>query len=99
MPKIVLSSKADSDLDGIYEHYELRIGAEKAEKAEKAIFQMLEALYRLEVFPQLGKVSDTPDCRELLFAKCPYRAVYTLKTNTILVYRILHQHAERPEDW
>lgn len=96
MPKIVLSSKADSDLDGIYEHYEPRVGAERA---EKVIFQMLEALYKLEVFPQLGKTSDTPDCRELIFAKFPYRAVYTLKTNTILIYRILHQHAERPEDW
>lgn len=98
MPKIVLTSKADSDLDGIYEHYESRIGAERA---EKAILQMLEGLYQLETFPQLGKASDIPDCRELIFAKFPYRAVYTLKvkSNTLLVYRILHQHAERPEDW
>ena len=53
----------------------------------------------LETFPQMGKASDIPDCRELIISKYPYRAVYTLKGNTILVYRILHQHAERPEDW
>lgn len=95
MPKIVLSSKADSDLDGIYEHYEARIGTERA---EKAIFLILEGLYQLEAFPQLGKASDIPDCRELIFAKYPYRAVYTLKvkSDTLLVYRILHQHVERP---
>lgn len=98
MPKIALTSKADSDLDGIYEHYEARIGAERA---EKAILQIFEGLYQLETFPQLGKASDIPNCRELIFAKLPYRAVYTLKlqTNTLLIYRILHQHAERSEDW
>jgi toxin ParE1/3/4 len=72
-----------------------------AERAEKVIFSMLEALYQLETFPQLGKASDVPDCRELILSKLPYLAVYTFqfKTNTVLVYRILHQHAERPEDW
>ena len=96
MPKIALTSKADSDLDGIYEHYEARLGPEKA---EEAIFQVLEAISRLETFPQLGKASDIPDCRELIISKYPYRAVYRLKGDIILVYRILHQHAERPEDW
>jgi toxin ParE1/3/4 len=96
VPTIALTSKAESDLDGIYEHYESRIGAERA---EKVIFQMLEGLYQLETFPQLGKASDIPDCRELIVSKYPYRAVYTLKGDTIQIYRILHQHAERPEDW
>ncbi|MCF5507468.1 MULTISPECIES: type II toxin-antitoxin system RelE/ParE family toxin [Pseudomonas] len=96
MPKIALTSKADSDLDGIYEHYEPRIGPEKA---EENIFQVLDAISRLETFPQLGKASDIPDCRELIISKYPYRAVYRLKGDIILVYRILHQHAERPEDW
>ena len=96
MPNIALTSKADSDLNGIYEHYEPRLGAAKA---EEAIFQMLEAMDRLETFPQLGKASDVPDCRDLIFSKFPYRAIYTLKGDTILIYRILHQHAERPKDW
>ena len=96
MPKIALTSKAESDLDGIYEHYEQLIAAEKA---EEVICQVLETLTRLETFPQLGRASDIPDCRELILSKYPYRAVYTLKRGTILIYRILHQHAERPEDW
>ena len=96
MPKIALTSKAESDLDGIYEHYNPRLGPEKA---EDVIFRVLEALSRLETFPQLGKASDIPDCRELIISKYPYRAVYTLKGDTILIYRILHQHSERSEDW
>lgn len=96
MPKIALTKKADSDLDGIYEQYEPH---RDPVKTEEVIFQILEAMYRLETFPQLGKASDVPDCRELIFSKFPYRAVYTLKGDTILIYRILHQHAERAEDW
>jgi toxin ParE1/3/4 len=96
VPKVALTSKAASDLDGICEHHEALRGPEKA---EETIFQMLDSLSQLEVFPQLGKASGIPDCRELIFARYPYRAIYTLKGNTILVYRILHQHAERPEEW
>ncbi len=96
MPKVALTSKAASDLDGIHEHHEALRGPQKA---EETIFQMLDSLSQLEVFPQLGKASGIPDCRELIFARYPYRAIYTLKGNAILVYRILHQHAERPEEW
>lgn len=96
MPKVALTSKAASDLDGIYEHHEALRGPEKA---EETIFQILDSLSQLEAFPQLGKASGIPDCRELIFARYPYRAIYTLKGIVILVYRILHQHAERPEEW
>ncbi|MEB0208889.1 type II toxin-antitoxin system RelE/ParE family toxin [Pseudomonas bubulae] len=96
MPKIALTSKADSDLEGIYEHYAPLLGAEAS---EGVVFHLIEALTMLETFPQMGKASDIPDCRELIISKYPYRAIYTLKGETIRIYRILHQHAERPEDW
>lgn len=96
MPKIALTSKADSDLDGIYAHYEPLLGGDVS---ESVVLHLIDAITMLETFPQLGKASDIPDCRELIISRYPYRAVYTLKGNTILVYRILHQHAERPEDW
>ncbi|WP_099270178.1 type II toxin-antitoxin system RelE/ParE family toxin [Pseudomonas sp. ICMP 561] len=96
MPKIALTSKAESDLDGIYDHYEPLIGAEGS---EDIIFRILEAISMLESFPQLGKASVIPDCRELIISKYPYLAVYTLHGDTVKIYRILHQHAERPEDW
>lgn len=96
MPKIALTRKADSDLDGIYGHYAPLLGAEAS---EGIVFLIIETLTMLGTFPQMGKASIIPDCRELIISKYPYRAIYTLKGSTIHVYRILHQHAERPEDW
>lgn len=96
MPKIALTSKAESDLDGIYEHYARLLGVEAS---EGVVFHLIEALTMLETFPQMGKASDIPDCRELIMSKYPYRAIYTRKGETLRIYRILHQHAECPENW
>jgi toxin ParE1/3/4 len=98
VPKIALTSKADSDLEGFYEHYAPLLGAEAS---EGVVFHLIEALTILCVcgdLPSNGKASDIPDCRELFISKYPYRAIYTLKGGEIRIYRILHQHAERPED-
>ncbi|WKL50885.1 type II toxin-antitoxin system RelE/ParE family toxin [Pseudomonas kielensis] len=96
MPKIALTSKAESDLDGIYEHYAPLLGAKSS---EGVVFHIIEALEMLETFPQMGKASDIPDCRELIISKYPFRATYTLKGEMIRIYRIEHQHAERRENW
>ena len=96
MLKIALASKAESDLYGIYEHYEPLLGSEAS---EGIVFHIISAIVMLGTFPQLGKASDLPDCRELIISKYPYRAVYSLIDKTIRIYRILHQRIERAEDW
>ncbi len=96
MPKIALSSKAESDLDGIYSHYEALVGAELG---EAAVFHILSSLEMLERFPNAGKASPSPDCRELIITTYPYRATYSLQGDRVIVFRILHQHSERREDW
>lgn len=96
MPKIALSSKAESDLDGIYEHYEALVGAELG---EAAVFHILSSLEMLERFPNAGKASPSPDCRELLITTYPYRATYSMQGDQVIVFRILHQHSQRREDW
>ncbi|MBC3300194.1 type II toxin-antitoxin system RelE/ParE family toxin [Pseudomonas sp. SWRI18] len=96
MPKIALSSKAESDLDGIYEHYEGSVGAELG---EAAVFHILNCLEMLERFPNAGRASPVPDCRELIITTYPYRATYSLQGDRVMVFRILHQHSERREDW
>ncbi|AZF08547.1 hypothetical protein C4J93_0317 [Pseudomonas sp. R2-37-08W] len=40
-----------------------------------------------------------PDCRELIITTYPYRATYSLQGDRVMVFRILHQHSERREDW
>ncbi|MFJ4133445.1 type II toxin-antitoxin system RelE/ParE family toxin [Pseudomonas cyclaminis] len=96
MPKIALSSKAESDLDGIYEHYEDLVGAVFG---EAAVFHILHCLEMLERFPNAGKASPVPDCHELITTTYAYRATYSLKGDRVMVFRILHQHSERREGW
>jgi plasmid stabilization system protein ParE len=96
VPKIALSSKAESDLDGIYEHYD---GLAGPELGEAAVFHILGCLEMLERFPNEGKVSASPDCRDLVITTYPYRATYSLQGDRVMVFRILHQHSERREDW
>lgn len=94
--RITLTDKAQSDLDAIHEHYESQIGSERA---TDAIVRMLEALERLELFPGSGRPSQVPDVRDLVFPHHPFIAPYRVYQDEIQVLRILHQRAERTEDW
>lgn len=96
MPKIVLTEKADSDLESIYEYYESRLGAEAA---EGVVAQIIEALEQLETFTGLGRPSQIPDVRELILSGFPFIAPYRLAHGIIQILRILHQRMERSEDW
>ena len=96
MPKIVLTDKADSDLDAIHEHYESRVGAEEA---DDIIRRVLESLEKLELFTGIGRPSQVPDVRELVITCVPFIAPYRVIQGEIQVLRILHQRAERTEDW
>lgn len=95
MPNSALTSKAQSDLEGVYEHYQAVGGAQRA---RQAVLHMLDRLQALEQFPHPGIASIIPDCRELVFSRYPFRVVYRLQAGTLLVYRILHQHGERGTD-
>lgn len=92
MPKIELTSKARSDLDGIFDYYLPVIGSKAA---DQAIAHILERLTTLENFPHLGNASAIADCREPIFRQYPYRAIYSLVAGTLVVYRIIHQNADR----
>ncbi len=96
MPNIVLTDKASSDLDSIHEYYESRLGPAAA---DAVIAQIIDTLERLEKFTGLGRPSQTPDVRELIFTKFPFIAPYRLIYGEVQVLRVLHQRTERPEDW
>ncbi|WP_419736520.1 type II toxin-antitoxin system RelE/ParE family toxin [Pseudomonas sp. COR18] len=96
MPNIALTDKADSDLEAIHEYYEARLGTASA---DAVIAEMIEALERLETFTGLGRPSQTPDVRELIFARYPFIAPYRLRYDEVQVLRILHQRTERAEEW
>lgn len=96
MPTVALTEKAESDLDAIYEHYEGLIGPDAA---RDVIVRVLAALDQLELFPGAGRPSLVPDVRELIIMRYPFIAPYRLMHGEIQVLRILHQRAERAEDW
>ncbi|MGO4324601.1 type II toxin-antitoxin system RelE/ParE family toxin [Pseudomonas sp. KB_12] len=90
MPSIVLTDKAQSDLDSIHEHYQ---------NADDVISAILETLRQLQRFPGSGRPSVAPDIRELVLTRYPFVAPYRLKHGQLQVLRILHQRTERPQDW
>ncbi|MDR3409733.1 MAG: type II toxin-antitoxin system RelE/ParE family toxin [Formivibrio sp.] len=97
MPKkIVLTSKAESDLEGIFEHYQSNIGGEKASDLMRKV---IEALEMLEMYPSMGRQSQVPDVRELVLTKIPFLAPYRVVQEEIQVLRVIHQRAERTENW
>ncbi len=96
MPNIALTDKADSDLESIHEYYETRLGTESA---DAVVADIIEALERLETFTGMGRPSQTPDVRELVFSRFPFIAPYRLRHNEVQILRILHQRTERPEEW
>lgn len=87
MPSIVLTDKAQSDLDSIHEHY------------QSAISAILETLRQLQRFPGSGRPSVAPDIRELVLTRYPFVAPYRLMHGQLQILRILHQRTERPQDW
>ncbi|WP_434605565.1 type II toxin-antitoxin system RelE/ParE family toxin [Pseudomonas sp. R1-7] len=96
MPSIVLTDKAQSDLDSIHEYYAHTIGPDDA---DEVILTILETLQQLQRFPGSGRPSLAPDIRELVLTRYPFVAPYRLVQGQLQVLRILHQRTERPKDW
>jgi plasmid stabilization system protein ParE len=96
VPSIVLTDKAQSDLDSIHEHYQSAIGTQGA---DDVIAALLETLRQLQHFPGSGRPSVAPDIRELVLTRYPFVAPYRLMHGHIQILRILHQRTERPREW
>lgn len=96
MPSVVLTEKAESDLDNIHEHYREVVGPGAA---IEIISTILQSLQLLEQFPGSGRPSVMPDMRELVFSRYPFIAPYRFAQGQIQVLRVLHQRSQRSQDW
>ena len=96
MPSVVLTEKAESDLDAIHAHYQGVLGTDGA---FEVISIILQSFRQLERFPGSGRPSVMPDVRELVLGSYPFIAPYRLVHGQVQVLRILHQRAERSQDW
>ena len=96
MPTISLTSKAESDLDAIFSHYQSKVGSVAA---HQIIQDILAAISNLELFPGMGRPSQLPGYRDLIFTSVPFYAAYSVVGTVVEIYRIPHQHSQRPEHW
>lgn len=94
MLAVKLAEKAESDLDGIHEHYAAKVGESRA---NQLVLGILEALEQLRLFPNSGRPGEYPDTRELVISTVPYVAVYGVKGPHVRVYRVLPQRGERSQ--
>lgn len=94
MLQVKLTEKAESDLDGIHEHYAAKVGESRASQMVLGIVQALE---QLRMFPGSGRPGEYPDTRELVISTLPYVAVYGVKDSQVRVYRVLPQRGERSQ--
>jgi plasmid stabilization system protein ParE len=96
VPSVVLTEKAENDLDNIHEYYQEAIGVDAAFEIISTILQSFE---QLKLFPGSGRPSVMPDVRELIVGQYPFIAPYRFVQGQIQVLRVLHQRSERSQDW
>ena len=92
MLKITLTSKAQSDLEALHEHYSIHAGSRAA---NRIVLEILESLEPLRTFSGLGRPSQSPDIREFVFTRYPYVAPYRVANGQLQILRVLHQRTER----
>lgn len=96
MPKILLTDKAQNDLEAIGDFY---AGAVSEDFAEEAVAYILRHLDQLKLFPGMGRPSQIEDVRDLIFLEYPFYAAYTMMDGNVVVLRVNHQRKQRPSDW
>lgn len=94
--KIVLTDPAQADLEDIFTYYAPLVGAPKA---NELILSLLSQLDPLLAQPGLGRPSQSPGVRELVFLQPPYVAPYRVVGSVVQVLRFLHHRQERPQYW
>ncbi|MFZ5959659.1 type II toxin-antitoxin system RelE/ParE family toxin [Pseudomonas knackmussii] len=79
--------KAAADLDGLYDHYVVLVGPEKALRAIQDMVSQVKALADLSL-SSVGQPSEVPGVRELLLERWPYQAAYRVKGRDVQILRI-----------
>jgi hypothetical protein len=59
------------------------------------ILRMLEVFEQSGTFSGMGRPSQTPGVRELVFPRLPFVAPYRVNKHQVQILRVLHQRTER----
>jgi toxin ParE1/3/4 len=90
--KLRFSAQADHDLDAIKSY----IAQDNQAAAEKTVTRILQSILYLQDYPRLGRPGIVPDTRELGILGLPYKAVYRIEGDTILIVTIVHMSRMYP---
>ena len=78
-------------------HIRVDIGTDHPPAARQMAQRILQALSLSADQPGLGRVRRLPDTRELVISATPYRAVYRVVRDTMVILRVLHGAQRWPE--
>ena len=90
--EIRFTETADNDLAAIRRH----IAQDNPAAADRTITRILQSIRYLENFPRLGRPGLLPETRELSISGLPYKAVYRIEGDIILVLTIIHTSRQFP---
>ncbi|MBO3275880.1 type II toxin-antitoxin system RelE/ParE family toxin [Pseudomonas schmalbachii] len=84
---LLWTHKAAADLDGIYDHYVVLIGPEKALKAIQDIVGQVRPLQD-PALGSSGKPSEVPGVRELEIERWPFVTAFRVKGRNVEILRV-----------
>jgi addiction module RelE/StbE family toxin len=73
------------------------ISQDNPEAAVKTILNIIDAVEKLSILPEIGKPGRVKNTRELIISGIPYTVPYRIKGDRIEILRVLHQARKFPE--
>jgi len=74
------------------------IAKDKPSAANRIATQILSTVSLLSVSPEIGRVGQISDTRELVIAGTPYIIPYRIKNNVVEILRVLHGAMQWPPE-
>lgn len=87
-----LSEAARDDLRAIYAYYAER----NPSSADRMVGTILKAANGLMLFPLMGRSGAVEGTRERVVTRYPYRIVYRIEEDVIVVLRVIHGARQWP---
>ena len=93
MNKIILTELANNELQDAIQYYEFQVSG----LGIKFKNEVESALKRISEYPHVWS-QERPEVRKYLLNKFPYKILFSLEKDHILIIAIAHQHRE-PDYW
>ena len=90
--RVEFSQQAETDLRAIAEY----IAENRPKVAVSVVARIEQAIRQLERLPRLGRSGLLPGTRELTIAGLPYKAVYRIEEDLVLILTVVHTRRAWP---